>query len=114
MTHSKIQQLIGCDTAKTADETQYILKMTNALGVIYYQPYNKASPKLQCLCNLHHRNKNAVLQAAAETSSAVEWRATPDESMPKHSPSYKSYGSIWSAQTDLSAFWQAYQRLTLY
>ena len=114
MTHNKMQQHLTYEVARDANETQRLLELTNDLSVSYYQPYNKASPKLQCLCNLHHRNKNAVLQAAAETSSAVEWRATPDESMPKHSPDYKSYGSIWSAQTDLSAFWQAYHRLTFY
>lgn len=55
------------------------------------------------LTNSHRSNRDAVLRAAAETGQSVEWRDKPQGDAP-------GYGSIWSAEADLSDFWSIFVR----
>lgn len=61
------------------------------------------------LGNYHKDRREAILQASAESGQSVEWRDVPSELMPPSG--YPDYGSIWSAEHDLSNFWRTYRRL---
>jgi hypothetical protein len=60
---------------------------------------------VRCLSNIQLIYCEAVVEAIETSGLRIEWRRTPDENMcPMHR---HLYGSIWSAEADLTAFWTA-------
>jgi hypothetical protein len=66
---------------------------------------------MRCISNIERAKHEAVLAAIEESGAAVEWRDEPDENI-RDATTRVSFGSIWSAQSDLARFWAAYGRLT--
>ena len=66
--------------------------------------------KMRCITNVNKKDKDKVCAAIAVSGQPVEWRDTPDERMDYYSARDK-FGSIWSSEENLSAFWAAYNAI---
>lgn len=63
--------------------------------------------ELSWIANMSKSSADKIGRAAAQSGKNVEWRDEPDEKM-AYFGERANYGSIWSTESDLRPFWEAY------
>ena len=63
----------------------------------------------RCLSNIQIAYRSEVREAIESCGLEIEWRDEPNEWMcPTQA---HRYGSVWSSEQDVSAFWAAYRKV---